>query len=151
MVQIIQAQVGNITYPLTEGQPLPITVGEILSVSYAFNYKMPETANIKIWASLYKYSFGILDRQGQSQTKEVITLVKALDWKPYEGVIDIVVGDMLPGTYGLICELPDYDVEERIDDCLEISAPPSIWDMIGPLLVIGLMAWMIPMMKEGIS
>jgi len=152
---ITQVAVGNVLYPLTEGQPLPINVGETVKVFYAFKYKLPETTGVRIWASLYRYTAGILDRSAQAQTKLTITLVKALDWEDYAGEIDIEVGNVSSGTYGLICELPDYDVEHHIDDCIEVTAPPSIMDMIGPLLVMGLMvgmvAMMAPMMEEGFS
>ena len=144
-----QVQVGNVLYPLVEGQPLPISVGDTLRVFHSFDYRMPNAADIRIWASLYDYTLGILNREEKAQTKQTITLEKALDWKSYSGEIDILVGDISPGIYGLICELPDYDVDNSIDDCLEVTAVPSIWDMMGPLLVLGLMAGMImPMMKE---
>lgn len=153
-MQIAQVAVGNVLYPLTEGQPLPIAVGDTLKVFYAFKYKLPETTGVRIWASLYRYTMGILDRAGAAQTKDKITLVKALEWKDYEDEIDIEIGEIGSGIYGLICELPDYDVEHHIDDCLEVAAPPSIFDMIGPILVIGVMAVMVgmmaPMMKEGV-
>ncbi|MBA7506495.1 hypothetical protein ES706_05186 [subsurface metagenome] len=154
-MQIVGAQVGNILYPLTEWEVLPIAAGETLKVFYAFKYKMPETAMVEIWASLYRYTAGVLDRSSQAQTKETITLAKSLDWKLYEGEIDIVVGvggglggivGIGQGLYGLICELPDYDVEHHIDDCLDVAAAPSIWGMIGPLLIIGLLAMMIPVL-----
>lgn len=152
-MQITQALAGNVLYPLVEGQPLPISVGETIRVFYAFNYKMPERTDVRIWASVHEYVYGILNRRELAQTKEIITLVKTLEWKPYDGEIDIVVGDIGSGTYGLICELPDFDVEDRIDDCLEVAAVPSIFEMIGPLLVMGLMmgimSIMSPMMKEG--
>ncbi|GAJ16191.1 unnamed protein product [marine sediment metagenome] len=152
---IPQVQVGNVLYPLVEGQPLPIAVGETLRVFYSFNYRMPNAADVRIWASLYKYTLGILNRKENAQTKQTVTLEKALDWKDYSGEIDIPVGDIDPGIYGLICELPGYDVEDSIDDCLEVAAAPGIMDMIGPLLVIGLMAVMVsmmtPMMEEGVS
>lgn len=158
-MEITQAQVGNVIYPLTEGQPLPVAVRDTIKVFYAFNYKLAETAGVKIWASLYNYSPGWLDRKEQAQRKETIALEKASEWKPYEGEIDIVIGQIGSGTYGLICELPDYEdvegnpIEDKIDDCLEVAAPPSVFDMIGPLLMIGLMVGLVamisPMMKEG--
>lgn len=153
-MQIAQViQVGNVLYPLTEGQPLPVAVGDTLKVFYAFKYKMPETTGVRIWASLYRYTMGVLDRASAAQTKDKITLVKALEWKDYEDEIDIEIGQISSGTYGLICELPDSDVEHHIDDCIEVTAAPGIMEMIGPLLVIGLMAAMVammaPMMKEG--
>lgn len=154
-MRITQAQVGNVLYPLTEGQPLPIKIGETIRVFYGFRYKLPKESGVRIWASLYNYSPGWLDRKEKAQTKETITLGKALEWEDHSGEIDIVVGDISSGTYGLICELPDYDKEEHIDDCIEVTAPPSVWEMIGPLLVIGLMAGMVsmmaPMMEEGFS
>lgn len=153
-MQITQAQVGNFIYPFVEGQPLPITIGETLKVYYSFKYKIPERGSVRIWASLYKYSFGIIDRQGQSQTKEYITLEKSLEWKDYEGEISIVIGSMplseLEGNpYGLILELPDYGVEaeHHIDACIEVMAAPSIFGIVGPLLVLGLMAGVVSMMK----
>ncbi|GAH18039.1 unnamed protein product [marine sediment metagenome] len=139
-MQIAQILVGNVIYPLTEGQPLPIMVGDTLRVFFTFNYRLPKTTDVRIWASLYKYSLGIIDRQGQAQTKEVITLEKTLsEWKPYEGEIDIVIGDMPLAIYGLILELPDYDEEERIDESLEVTGVPSIWESLGSLLILFLM------------
>ncbi len=159
-MQITQVAVGNVLYPLTEGQPLPINVGETVKVFYAFKYKLPVAGGVRIWASLYRYTAGILDRSSQAQTKLTITLEEALEWKDYADEIDIEVGNVSSGTYGLICELPDYkdiegrDVEDHIDDCIEVTAPPSIWGMIGPLLVLGLMAAMVgmmaPAMEEGV-
>jgi len=152
---IPQVQVGNVLYPLVEGQPLPISVGKVLKLFYSFDYKMPEEGSVRIWASLYKYSLGILNREEKAQTKETPTLTQALDWKDYPGEIDILVGDIDPGTYGLICELPDYNVDDRIDNCLEVAAAPGIMDMMGPLLVMGLMmgmvSMMMPKMEEGSS
>ena len=149
-MQITQVAVGNVLYPLTEGQLLPVAVGDTIKVFYAFKYKMPETSGVRIWASLYQVT-----RTEKAQTKDKITLVKALDWKDYAGEIDIEIGQIGSGTYGLICELPDYDVEHRIDDCIEVTAPSSIMEMIGPLLVLGLMVGMVgmmaPMMEEGFS
>lgn len=150
---ITGVQVGNVLYPLAEGQPLPINVGESLKVFYAFKYKLPETSGIRIWASLYRYTAGILDRSSQAQTKQTITLEQALEQKDYEDEIDITVGQVSSGTYGLVCELPDYKVEHHIDDCIEVAGVTSIWEMIGPLLGLGLMVGMVgmmaPMMEEG--
>lgn len=148
-MQIIQAQVGNILYPLIEGQPLPIAVGDTLKVLYSFRYKMPETGDVRVWASFYYYTLlGFFEREERAQTKQVITLEKSLEWKDYSGMIDIIIGQVTPDTYGLILELPDHGKEDKIENCLEVSTPPGIFDMIGPLLVIGLMAMIIPMVEE---
>ncbi|MBA7558636.1 hypothetical protein ES708_00240 [subsurface metagenome] len=151
-MQITQVQVGNVLYPLTEGEPLPVWsgVGDTIKVFYTFKYRMPETSSVRIWASLHRVT-----RVELAQTKDEITLVKALEWKDYEGEIDIEVGRIVSGTYSLILELPDYDVEHRIDACIEVTAAPGIggMEMIGPILVIGLMAVMVgmlaPTMEEG--
>ena len=152
-MQITQAQVGGFIYPLVEGQPLPVTVGETIRVSYAFRYKMPEDTSVRIWASLYRYTAGILDRASQAQTKGTITLEKALDWQDYAGEIDIEVGQVSAGTYGLICELPDYgaEAEDHIDNCIEVAAAPSMLDMVGPLLMLGLMVGMVSMMAPAME
>ncbi len=155
-MQIVQAQVVSTIYPLAEGQLLPISAGDTLRVYYAFRYKMPEKAGVKIWASFYYYTLlGVFEREERAQTKETIILDQALEWKDYEGEIDIVNNDATPDIYGLILELPDYDEEYKIEDCLEVSAPPGIMEMVGPLLVLGLMAGMVsmmaPMAEEGFA
>ena len=154
-MQIVQVQVGNVLYPLTEGQPLPVTVGDTIKIFYSFKYKMPQTSGVRIWASLYYYTLlGFFEREERAQTKQTITLEKALEWKDYSSVIDIVVGEATPDIYGLILELPDYkDVEDKIEACIEVTAAPSVFDMIGPLLGLGLMMGMVamiaPMMEGG--
>lgn len=140
--------VGNQVVPLVSGNPVPKTTGETLKVFYAFNYKVAETVSVEIWASLYTYTAGILDRLPLAQTKQTIVLEKALTFQPYEGEIDITIGDISSGTYGLICEVPAYDVEDHIDECIEVIAPPSMMEMMGPILVIGLMAAMVGMMPK---
>lgn len=155
-MQIARVQVGNTLVALNPGQPLPVSVGDTLRVFYSFNYKVAETTGVEIWASLYRWSDHIyIDRQEQAQTKQTITLEKALTYQPYEGEIDIAIGQVTSDTYGLICEFPDYDVEGHIDDCIDVTAPATVWGMIGPLLMLGLMvglvSMMAPMMKEGFS
>ncbi|GAI93059.1 unnamed protein product, partial [marine sediment metagenome] len=103
---------------------LEVKPGAKIGVPYGFRYKAPETCDVEIWASLYNYTLGILNRQEQAQTKEMITLEKALTFQIYYGEIGIVVGEVGAGTYGLICELPDYDVEDHIDNCVEVTVPP---------------------------
>lgn len=132
-MQIGQVLVGNTLYPLTEGQSLPVKAGDTIKVFYTFSYKMPKITGVQIWASVYKYTLGFLDRQGEAQTKKIITLEKALEWQDYSGEIDIIVGSIGSGTYGLICELPDHDEEAKIDDCLEVTGLELIQDYLYPL------------------
>ncbi len=151
-MQIGQVQIGNIIYPLVEGQPLPISTGDVIRVFFTFKGRVPQRTEVRIWASLHHYILGILDRQQRAQTKGVMTLEAMEELKDYASDMDIVIGDIGSGLYGLIVELPDYDIEDRIDDCLEVAAVPSIFEMLGPLLIIGLMMFLIPMitpiMKE---
>jgi len=152
-MQITQVQVGNYLYPLTEGLPLQINVGQTLKVFYAFKYQMPQGASVRIWASLYRYTAGILDRASAAQTKQSILLEASAEPKSYAGEIDVTVGQVSAGTYGLICELPDYkDAENHIDDCITVAAAPSMWGALVPLIFLGLMVGMVsmmaPMMKE---
>lgn len=132
-MQIGQVQVGNTLYPLTQGQPLPVKAGETIRIFYTFSYKMPERATVPIWASLFNYTLGFLDRQEEAQTKGVITLEKALEWEDYSGEINILIGSIGSGTYGLICELPEHDEEAKIADCLEATGLELIQDYLYPL------------------
>lgn len=148
-MQIINAQVGNVIYPLVEGQPFPINVGQTLRVFYSFKYKMPESGSVRLWASLYYYTIlGFFEREEKAQTKGTIALEKALDWRDYSGSVDIIISsDCTPDIYGLILELPDYkDVADKREACVEVAKAPNIFDMIGPLLVLGLLAGMMPML-----
>lgn len=114
-------------------ETLKIEVGQTIKVPFGFRYKAPETTSVKIWASLYKYSFGMLDRQGQAQTKETIMLEQSLIWKTYYSEINIIVGELDVGKYGLIVELPDYGIGVRIDNFAELSkVPPPIPPPVPP-------------------
>lgn len=161
---IAQVVAGNVLYSLQEGQAVPITTGDTLKVAFAFKYKMPEQSSVQVWASLYRYTAGILDRASDAQTKGTILLEQSLEWKDYSGEIDILIpqisgtlggiisGGINAGLWGLIVELPDYNIEEHIDNCLEATAAAGIFDMIGPLLMIGLMVGLMSMFggeKEG--
>lgn len=148
---ITGVQVGNNIYPLTEGQPLGIRVGETIRVFFSFKYKMPERENVGIWASLYQYTAGVLNRQGKAQTKGTITLDKSIEWKDYSGYIDITIGNISAGTYGLIVELPGREnAEAKIDDCIEVAGAPDILSQILPLVImVVLMGMVTSMMGEG--
>lgn len=155
----VQVQIGNFIYPLTEGQPLPIKAGDIIRVFFTITGRVPQDTEVEIWASVYHYALGFLNKQEKAQTKGTTILEGTVEFKDYEREVDINVGEIIPGSglYGLIVELRGYEdaegnpIEAKIADCLEFTATPSIWEMIGPLLVIGLLAGLVvPMMKEGI-
>ncbi len=151
----VQVQIGNFIYPLTEGQPLPIKAGEVIRVFFTIRGRVPQETEVRVWASLYQYVLGILNREEKAQTKGTTTLEGTVEFLDYERAADITIGDIGSGLYGLIVELKDYDISDRIDDCLEVAKVPSIWDMLPSLLVIGLMVGMLaiisPMMKEGVG
>lgn len=138
-------QISGFAIVTTEVEAITAKVGQTVTVPYSFNYKVAETTDIQVRAALYRYTAGILDRSSLAITTETITLSKALTFQPHSGEIDIVIGSISSGLWGLICELPSYDVEQHIDDCLDVAAIPGIWEAIGPILMIGLLAMMLPM------
>ena len=147
----MQVQVGNYIYTLVEGQPLQIQAGQTMRVFFSFSYKVAETTTVPIWASLYTGHWmpGIeINRVDQAQTKTTITLDTAIAWQTYQGYIDIAIGSgVKAGVYGLIVEIPGFkDAEERIDDCIEVTAAPGIAEWIGPLIMIAMMGMMAQMM-----
>ncbi|GAI75704.1 unnamed protein product [marine sediment metagenome] len=154
----VQVQIGNIIYPLTEGQPLPIKAGDVIRVFFTIRGRVPQDTEVEIWASVYHYALGFLNKQETAQTKGTTILEGTVEFKDYERMADIEIGEIIPGSglYGLIVELRGYEdaegnpIEAKIPDCLEFTATPGIFDMIGPILILGLLAFMLPMLKEGI-
>jgi len=143
-MQVSNVQVGNFIYPLVAEQPLLIAVGDTLKVNYSFKYSLTKNTSIRIWASLYVYNaLGQLNRLGGAQTKKTIDLTATTVPMLYNGEIDIVVGNISAGKFGLLLELPDYpfdaDHEVHIDNCLEITAIPNIWSMLGDLIPLIIM------------
>lgn len=147
-MDVTQVQIGGATYPLAEGQQIAVAAGDVIKVYYSFRYKLPAAGDVEVWASFYKYTVGILNRVERAQAKQVITLGKALDWKDYSGEMDIIVGDISSGTYGLICELPDYDVDARIENCFSVAGVMGIVDMIPMLIMVMMMGMMMNMIGE---
>ena len=150
-MNITQAQVGYDIYPLAEGQPLPISIGQALRVFFTFGYKVAETTTVPVWASLYR-RIPWLDRMEAAQSKSFITLDQAVDWQTYQGQIDIPIGNVSPGVYGLIVELPGFkDAEATIDDCIEVAASPGITEWMGPLMMLAMLGMVMPMVGEGME
>ena len=159
----VQVQIGNYLYPLTEGQPLPIKAGDVIKVFFTITGRVPKDTEVEIWASVYHYALGFLNKQEKAQTKGTTILEGTVEIKDYERAIDINIGEIVPGSglYGLIVELRHYEdaegnpIEAKIPDCFEFTATPSIWDMLPSLLMLGLMVGMValisPMMKEGVE
>lgn len=131
---------------LVEGQPLKIEAGRKLTVLYSFSYKVADTVSVPLWASLYRYTLGNLDRSSGAQTKTSISLERSIDWSTYQGQVDITPGSIDAGLWGLIIEIPGFeDAGAKIDDCIEIAAAPGITGWIEPLILIAMMGMMAQM------
>ena len=162
-MQITQVQVGNTLYPLTEGQPLPIKAGDTIRVFFTITGRVPQDTEVEIWASVYHYALGLLNKQEMAQTKGTTILEGTVELKDYERAVDINIGEIVPGSglYGIIVELRGYEdvegnsMEAKTADCLEFTATPSIWNMLPSLiglgLMVGVMSMITPMMKEGVE
>jgi len=136
---------------LAAGEQVQLSVGGTLRVNVSFKYTVAEPTTVVLWASL---GLGI----GRDiENKEEISLEGAITPKTWEGSIDLTVPQgVTAGTYWLRAEIEGYpETQVTIDDAVVITAPPSPIEMVGPLLVLGLMAGMVsqmtPMMKEGFS
>lgn len=146
---------------LASGQVIELSVGDILQVWVSFKYVVAEDTVVTLRACPYRYALGVLDRIGGSCGEADIELERSTTAKLKEAAVDMPIvpateGGVADGTYGLIAEILGTDIEDHIDDCLVISGNPAgVFDMIGPLLVMGLMmgimSMMTPMMKEGFS
>lgn len=141
---------------LAAGDKVELVVGDVLRVSCSFSYIVSEAVIVILWASLG------LGLGRDIETREETSLEAALTPKTWEGSIDIEIPSVsiIPfvgiksGTYWLRAEIEGYpETQTTIPDAVIISAAPSIFDMIGPLLVMGLMmammAMIMPKMKEG--
>ena len=146
---------------LASGQVIELSVGDTLRISVSFKYVVAEDTTVTLRACPYQYTVGVLDRIGGSCGEADIELERSTTAKLKEATVDMPIvpaaeGGIANGTYGLIAEILGTDAEDHIDDCLIISGNPvSMMEMVGPLLVIGLMAAMVgmmaPMMEEGFS
>ncbi|GAI65767.1 unnamed protein product, partial [marine sediment metagenome] len=65
----VQVQIGNFIYPLTEGQPLPIKAGDVIRVFFTIRGRVPQDTEVVIWASVYHYALGVINKQETAQTK----------------------------------------------------------------------------------
>jgi hypothetical protein len=148
-MQIGQVAIGNRLVALAPGQPVTVRPGQTVRVSYAFNYKVAETTSVEARASLYQRVAGVINRVEQAQKTQTITLEESLDWKPYEGQIDIMIGQQVKaGRYGLICEIPKYDVEAHLDDVIQVAGAMDLSGLIVLALLVGMVGMMTPMMRE---
>jgi len=136
---------------LLAGEQVELAPGDVLRVSCSFKYKVAEAITVVLWASL---GLGI----GRDiESFEEISLEATLTPKTWEGDIDILIpSGKTAGTYWLRAEIEGYpDTQTTIPDAAVISGVPSMMEMVGPLLAMGLMAGMVsmmaPTMEEGFS
>ena len=130
-------------------QPVVIWVGQTLRVSYSFRYRVAGTTNVEVRAYLFHRILGFIDRIPEASGLAVITLERSLEWRDFTGSIDILVGRIGQGVYGLILEVAG--VETYIDDCIKVEAVGA-WDVVAGLIALALMAEMVtamvPVMEE---
>ncbi len=147
--------------PAVAGEKLVLTAGDVLRVSVSAFYQ-GKGGDFTLYGSIgtrYPYEFDeILVGRGILSCPESLYTPT-----PVTGSVDIeIVGAGMLGMGG-ISEGTDYDlyvkieeipsVWDEVDDCIDITALPGILDTIGPLLVLGIMMFVVskitPMMKEG--
>lgn len=139
------------------------TVGDTVRVTASFLYTVGEDTSVTVQAGPYHYVAGVLDRIGACFGSTSVSLPKTTTPIEKQFTIDfeltpasiIGTGGIQAGTYGLIVELPGTDFKVKHDSVLIVAAAPGILDAIGPLLVLGIMMFVVskisPMMEEGLS
>ena len=151
----MQVQVAGNVYSLTEGEPLPIQAGQTLRVLYAFSYKVVEQTAVPIKAALYtklpSWTLPFKPRKDveDAKTETTITLDASVEWRSYQGQIDIAVGSGVgAGVYGLAVESPGFEgAGDYIDDCIEVPGAGGIASWIGPIIMIAMMGMVMQMMS----
>ena len=146
---IVQTSLGA----LASGQQMQLNVGDTLRVNVSFNYTVSENTSVTVRGCPYQRVMGVLDRIGSCCGETQADLNTALTPAKKEVVIDCVMlpaseGGIGDGTYGLIAEIPGYDAEKTIENCIVISGnPASIMDMIPMLMMVMVMGMMMGTME----
>ena len=146
---------------LASGQVVELSIGDTLRVVVDYSYTISQTTTFTLRCGLYRRIAGVLNRIESVRNEKNIILERALTPVSKEESVDVLIigeaeGGVADGTYGLIAEILGTDAEVHYDDCISVSGNPvGLTEMIGPLLVLGLMVGMVsmmaPMMKEGFS
>jgi len=146
----LQIAIGNQLIALAPGQVVTVMPGQTIRVFYSFNYKVPETISVEVRACLYRRIFGVIDRIAAALSTQTIVLEKSREWKHYQGQIDILIGQVGAGRYGLICEIPKYDIAAYIDNVVEVRVVGwrELIGMIGVILALGVVGMMAIGLKE---
>lgn len=128
------------------------TVGDVVRVTVGFSYTVGQDITVTLRACPYQYILGVLDEIGSCCGEVNITLPKAVTLATKTEMVDfylkpVAEGGIEDGTYGLKVEILGADVEAKLDDVLVISGNPvGIMGMIGPLLTLGVLMMMMPML-----
>jgi len=146
---IVQTSLGA----LASGQQVQLSVGDTLRVSVSFNYTVSESTSVTIRCCPHQRVMGILDRIGSCCGETQADLSGTVTPAKKEVTVDCVMlpaseGGIGDGTYGLIAEIPGYDAEETIENCIVISGnPASVMDMIPMLMMVMVMGMMMGTME----
>lgn len=136
-------------------------VGDTIRVTASFVYTVGSDTSVTVQAGPYHYIAGVLDRIGACFGSTSVSLPKTTEPTEKQFTIDfkltpasiIGTGGIQAGTYGLIVELPGTDFNAKQDSVLIVASGAGVLDMIGPLLILGIMMFMMsqmtPMMEEG--
>lgn len=130
---------------LEAGRRIPLSPGDVLVVEYSFDYISVKAVDIQLWVSL---GIGLgRDIEGFS----TLHLDIALTTKIFNGAFELSIptSGKTNGTYWMKIEVNGTEI--TIPDAVVISGMAGgIWDMIGPLLTLGVMMMMMEMTR-GIS
>ncbi len=129
---------------LEVGKQIPLGPGDTLVVKVSFGYFASEASDVTLWASL---GIGV-GRDIESFLS--IHLDKALVPQTWEGTTEIFIptSDKTDAVYWMKVEVNGTEV--TIPNAVVISGMPAgTFEMIGPLLVLGLLAAMMPMLSGG--
>lgn len=136
-------------------EPKKFVVGDTIRVTASFLYTVAVDTSVTVQAGPYQYIAGILDRIGSCFGTATVPLPRATTPTEKQFTIEFTLkaeDGIKAGTYGLIVEIPGTEFNVKQDNVLIVSPPPGVFEMIGPLLMLGLMAGMMsmmaPMMKE---
>jgi hypothetical protein len=139
---------------LQAGEQVTLAPGDTLRVTVAFEYTVSANTSVLLRAAPYAYTLGILNRVDKCVSEETVELLRALEPTGKEVTVDIYIvpaadGGPKDGTYGLIAEIPGYDVSQHIDDAIIIAGNPESWtELLAPMMMIMMMGMMMGMVKD---
>ena len=89
------------------GQKLQVMQGDVVRVSFAFDYRGP-AQSVTPYASIGKITLGIFDEIAHA-SGPAISLTQTYDWKAYTGYVDIDTSPCSPAiNYDIYVKLLEY-------------------------------------------